>query len=56
MYFGLTLQGGEGTREEMCLSFVEYYPFPLGANYLDGCVSVPDDGVTLGRFHSTLQR
>ena len=33
------LQGGESTREEMCLSFIYYYPEPEGP--LTYCLSYP---------------
>jgi len=34
------MQGGEGTREEMCFAFVNYYP--RMESDLAVCVSVPD--------------
>ena len=36
---GIPIQGGAGTREEMCTSYLYYYP----ATDLKFCVSRPDD-------------
>lgn len=35
------IQGGERTRDEMCLSFPVYYPRPRNRQNLDYCVSFP---------------
>ena len=41
MHVIIYIQGGERTRDEMCLSFPVYYPRPRNRQNLDYCVSFP---------------
>ena len=49
------LQGGESTLEEMCLTFLTYYPRPAGSNILTQCLSFPQQSTYLADFISFLQ-
>jgi len=49
------VQGGEGTREEMCFGFTLFYPAPADGNVLGACLSYPNEG-SFTDFYYTLQR
>jgi len=38
------VQGGEGTREEMCIGSTLFYPAPADGNVLGLCLSIPNEG------------
>ena len=48
-------QGGESTREEMCLSFAYFYPLPPDGIFLEYCQSLPS-GSSFNQFYGTLAR
>ncbi len=49
------MQGGESTAEEMCLSFLNYYPRPTGGDILDACISTVNPQTAFNNFYLYLK-
>ncbi len=49
------MQGGQSTAEEMCLSFLNYYPRPTGGDILDSCISTVNPQTAFNNFYLYLK-